>query len=66
MFKMGECNSIRNDFHKTQNMYPNLNANILHEQQFRLDKINEIKDYLLVEIRERELISKKLVNILLL
>ena len=66
MFKMGKCNSIRNYFHKTPNMYPNLNANILHEQQFRLDKINEIKDYLLVEIREKELISKKLVNILLL
>ena len=41
-------------------MYPNLNANISNEQQFRLNKINEIKDYFLAEIRERELISKNL------
>ena len=39
-------------------MYPNLSANISNEQQLRLNKINEIKDYLLAEIRERELISK--------
>ena len=37
-----------------------LNANISNEQQFRLNKINEIKDYFLAEIRERELISKNL------
>ena len=30
------------------------------EQQFRLNKINEIKEYFLAEIRERELISKNL------
>ena len=48
------------DFNKTPNIYPNLNANISNEQQFRLNKINEIKDYFLVEIRERELISKNL------
>ena len=41
-------------------MYPNLNANISNEQQFRLNKISEIKDYFLAEIRERELISKNL------
>ena len=35
-----------------------------NEQQFRLKKINEIKDYFLAEIRERELVSKTLVNIL--
>ena len=46
------------DFNKTQNIYPNL-SNISNEQQFRLKKINEIKDYFLSEIRERELISKK-------
>ena len=58
---MDECNSIKNDFHETPNIYPNLNAiplnaNISNEQQFRLNKINEIKDYFLAEIRERELI----------
>ena len=50
------------DFNKTPNIYPNLNAlnaNISNEQQFSLNKINEIKDYFLAEIRERELICKK-------
>ena len=55
---MDECNSIKYDFHKTPNMYPNLNANISNDQQFRLNKINEIKDYFIAEIKERELISK--------
>ena len=41
-------------------MYPNLSANILNEQQFRLNKINEIKYYFLAEIRKRELISKNI------
>ena len=57
---MDECNSIKHDFHKTPNMYPNLNANISNEQQFRLNKINEIKDYFIAEIKERELMSKRL------
>ena len=62
---MDEYNSIKNDFHKTPNIYPNLNAtplnaNISNEQQFRLNKINEIKDYFLAKIRERELISKNI------
>ena len=48
------------DFNKTPNIYPSLNAIPSNEQQFRLNKINEIKDYFLVEIRERELISKNL------
>ena len=57
---MDECNSIRHDFHKTANMFPNLNANISNDQQFRLNKINEIKDYFIAEIKERELMSKRL------
>ena len=48
------------DFNKTPNIYPNLTANISNEQQFRLNKINEIKDYFLAEIGERELISKNI------
>ena len=56
---------LRMIFIKHQNIYPNLNAiplntNISNEQQFRLNKINEIKDYFLAEIRERELISKNI------
>ena len=57
---MDECNSIKNDFHETTNMYPNLNAIISNEQQFRLNKIHEIKDYFFAEIRERGLISKNI------
>ena len=57
---MDECNSIKHDFHETPNMYPNLNANISNDQQFRLNKINEIKDYFIAEIRETELMSKNL------
>ena len=53
------------DINKTPNIYPNLNAiplsaNISNEEQFRLNKINEIKYFFLAEIRERELISKNL------
>ena len=55
---MDECSSIKHDFNKTSNIYPSLAANISNEQQFRLNKINEIKNYFLPEIKERELISK--------
>ena len=46
------------DFNKTPNIYPNLNAIPSNEQQFRVNKINEIKYIFLAKIRERELISK--------
>ena len=52
---MAECNSIKHDFHETPNVYPNLRANTSNDKQFRLNKINEIKDYFVVEIKEREL-----------
>ena len=48
------------NFNKKPNIYPNLDVNISNEQQFRLNKINEIKDFFLEEIRERELITKNL------
>ena len=48
------------DFNKTQNIYPSLATNISNEQQFRLIKVNEIKDYFLAQIRERELITKNI------
>ena len=38
----------------------NLNITLLNNQQFRLNKINEIKDYFIAEVKERELMSKKL------
>ena len=56
---MAECNSIEHNFHETPNMYPDVSANISNDQQFRLNKINEIKDYFIAEIRERELMSKR-------
>ena len=43
---MSECNSI-----ETSN---------LENQQFRLNKINEIKNCFIAEIKERELMSKRL------
>ena len=48
---MVECNSI-----EVPNIYPNLND----QQQFRLNKINEIKDCFVAEIKKRELMSKRL------
>ena len=53
------------NFHETPNVYPNLNANLSNDQQFRLNKINEIKDYFFAEIEERELMSKKLILLVL-
>ena len=44
-----ECNSIEYD-----------RASSLNNQQFRLNKINEIKDYFIDEIKERELMNKRL------
>ena len=42
-------------------MYPNLSATPLNDQQqFRLNKINEIKDYFIAKIKEKELMSKRL------
>ena len=48
---MGECNSLE---------APNLYLNLNDQQQFRLSKINEFKDYFVAEIKERELMSKRL------
>ena len=59
VYKITEYNS-----HETPNMYPNLSAALLNttlsnEQQFRLNKINEIKDCLVAGIKGRELMSKR-------
>ena len=48
------------DSHETPNMYPNLNIPLNDQQHFRLNRINGIKDYFVAEIKERELMSKKL------
>ena len=48
---MVECNS-----YETNNIYPNLND----QQQFRLNKIDKIKDYFIADIKEKELRNKRL------
>ena len=57
---MAEWNSIEHNFRETPNISPNLNALPLSNLQFRLNKINDIKDYFVAEIKERELMSKRL------
>ena len=57
---MDKCRSMNDDFHERPNIYPNLNPNVSNDQQFWLNKINEIKDYFIADIRERELMSKNL------
>ena len=51
---------VESDSHETPNMYSNLSAPLRDQQQFRLNKINEIKDYFVTEIKETELMSKRL------
>ena len=41
------------------NIYPNLSTPLSDQQQFRLNKINEIKNYFFDEIRKREFMSKR-------
>ena len=45
---------------EANNMYPNASPNTSDDQQFRLNKINEIRDCSVAEIKERELMSKRL------
>ena len=52
---MVECDS-----HETPNMYPNLSVPLSEKQQLRLNKINETKDYFVAEIKERELMNKRI------
>ena len=51
---MVECNSIESFEHNS------IDTSNLNNQQFRLNKISEIKYYFIAEIKERELMSKKL------
>ena len=54
-----ECNSIeRNSIESIE--HNSINTSNLNNQQFRLNKISEIEDYFIAEIKERELMSKKL------
>ena len=51
---MAECH-----FHKKSNMYPNLSVTQSNEKQFRLNKINEIKDYFVAEIKKKRINEQK-------
>ena len=50
-----ECNSIECNSDETHTIYRNLGVPLSDQQQFRPSKINEIKDYFVAEIKEREL-----------
>ena len=49
-----ECNSIESIEHNP------IDTSNLNNRQFRLNKIGEIEDCFIAEIKERELMSKKL------
>ena len=51
---MVESNSIESIQHNS------IDTSNLNNQQFRLNKISEIEDYFNAEIKEKELMSKKL------
>ena len=60
MSEIIECNS-----YETHKIYPNLGVPLgatplSNQQQFRLNKINEIKNYFVADIKERQLMSKRL------
>ena len=48
----------RNSIESIEHNY--IDTSNLTNQQFRLNKINKIEDYFITEIKEREIISKKL------
>ena len=61
---MVECNSIERDSIESNSIesieHNSTYTSNLNNQQFRLNKISEIEDYFITEIKERELTSKKL------
>ena len=54
-----ECNSIENNSIESIE-HNSIDKSNLNNQQFRLNKISEIEDYFITEIKERELMNKKL------
>ena len=61
---MVECNSIERDSIESNFIesieHNSTDTSNLNNRQFRLNKISEIEDYFITEIKERELMSKKL------
>ena len=60
MFKNDCAQLCHCNYYEIHNMHPNLGVSLSDQQQFRLNKINEIKDCFVAEIKERELMSKRL------
>ena len=54
------CIGLILDMIETNNIYPGLSAPPLIDQQFMLNRINEIKYYFVAEIKKSELMSKRL------
>ena len=59
-----DCNSIECSSYETHNILLNLGVllsapPLSDEQEFRLNKVNEIKDYFVAEIKKSELMSKR-------
>ena len=52
--QLHQCNSIESIEHNSTG------TSNLNNQQFRLNKISEIEDYFITEMKQRELMSKKL------
>ena len=56
---MVECNYI--EYNSIESIeHDSIDTSNLNNQQFRFSKISKIKDYFIAEIKERELMSKKL------
>ena len=51
------------DSHETTNMHQHLNVPLNDQQHFSLNKINGIRDYFAADIKERELMIKRPINI---
>ena len=58
---MVEIKSIERNFIECDSI-ESIDTPDLNNQQFRLNKISEIDEYFMAEIKERELMSKKLSN----
>ena len=56
---MVESNSIENNSIESIK-HNSIDTSNLNNQQFRLNKISEIEDYFITEIKKRELMSKNL------
>ena len=56
---MVECNSLKRISIESIE-HNSINTSSVSNQQFRLNKISEIEGYFITEIKERELMSKKL------